>query len=78
MLEKDGDLAEIQKIYDSEINFGFECFWDADFRVWLGDKANGILAEDNLLTLPEIVPWLKKIILEHLPGSAYAKTLRTR
>ena len=37
--------AELQRIYDSEIN-AVTWFWDGGFTVRLGDKMNGFLAEE--------------------------------
>jgi len=38
-----GNFTEelIHRIYDSEINFKIQCFWDTGFDVYLGDELNG-------------------------------------
>jgi hypothetical protein len=40
--------AELQRIYDSEINVEIGWFWDGGIDVRLGDKMNGYLAEENV------------------------------
>jgi hypothetical protein len=70
------DLAvELQKIYDSEINVRIGWFWDCGVEVMLGDQANGYLAEENVQTVDEILPWLQEAIAHFFPNSAYAASL---
>lgn len=64
---------ELQKIYDSEINFEISCFWDSRFKVRLGDPYNGWIDEDVFVSLDEVVGVLREMIFEHLPDSGYAK-----
>jgi hypothetical protein len=33
--------GKLQALYDSEINFRIECFWDGGFNWQLGDELNG-------------------------------------
>jgi hypothetical protein len=40
--------AELQKIYDSEINVRINWFWDGGIEVHLGDEMNGYVAEETL------------------------------
>ena len=40
--------AELQRIYDSEINVEIGWSWDGGIDVRLGDKMNGYLAEENV------------------------------
>jgi hypothetical protein len=40
--------AELQKIYDSEINVEIGWFWDGGIDVRLGDRLNAYLAEENV------------------------------
>src|SRR4051794_41297797 len=35
----------LQDLYDSEINYTIATFWDAGFRVMLGDDLDGFIAE---------------------------------
>ena len=59
MLRVNMDLAsELQRIYDSEINAEITWFWDGGFTVSLGDKMNGFLAEEDVNSVAEILPWL--------------------
>jgi hypothetical protein len=39
--------AELQKIYDSEINLRISWLWDGGIDVRLGDGTNGYLAEER-------------------------------
>jgi hypothetical protein len=62
---------ELQKIYDSEINVSISWMWDAGIDVKLGGEMNGFLAEGNVKTVNDILPWLQKAIAEHLDESTY-------
>jgi hypothetical protein len=73
-----GDLAvELQKIYDSEINVEISWFWDAGVDIRLGDKVNGYLAEQNVPSVAEILPWLQEAIAHFYPTSTYARSLES-
>ena len=50
--------AELQKIYDSEINIRIGWLWDDGIEVRLGDEVNGFLAEESVGSIADIVPWL--------------------
>ena len=52
--------AELQRIYDSEINVEIGWLWDGGIDVRLGDEMNGFLAEGNVGSVDEIVPWLQE------------------
>src|SRR5689334_22677694 len=70
------DLAtELQKIYDSEINLEIGWLWDGGIEVRLGDRMNGYLAEENLKSVADIVPWLQEAIAHFYPQSEYAASL---
>ena len=69
-----GFAAELQKIYDSEINVRISWLWDGGIDVRLGDD-NGYLAEENVRSMREIVPWLQEAIAHFYPHSAYAASL---
>lgn len=71
-------MNELQKIYDSEINFKISTFWDGGFDIALGDELNGIEAKTTVDVADDIVPWLKENFLEHFPNSEYAKDLKLR
>jgi len=64
--------AELQKIYDSEINIEIGWLWDGGIDVRLGDKMNGYLAEENVSSVAEILPWLQEAIAHFYPTSTYA------
>jgi len=72
------DLAEeLQKIYDSEINLRISWLWDGGIDLRLGDEMNGYLAEENVASMAEIVPWLQEAIAHFYPNSSYAGTLHS-
>jgi hypothetical protein len=50
----------LQELYDREINFKIETFWDGGFDVALGDQANGYKAQALVYTFDEAVEWLVK------------------
>jgi len=35
----------LERLYTAEINAGIASFWDAGYRVWIGDESNGIKRE---------------------------------
>jgi len=47
--------AELQKIYDSEINIRIGWLWDGGIQVRLGDDMNGYLAEEYVNSVAEIL-----------------------
>jgi hypothetical protein len=55
-------VAELQKIYDSEINIRISWLWGGGIDVWIGDDMNGYLAQDTVASAAEIVPWLQEAI----------------
>ena len=52
--------AELQKIYDSEINLRISWLWDGGIDVQLSDEMNGYLAEENVRSVNEIIPCLQQ------------------
>lgn len=48
--------AELQKIYDSEINLRISWLWDGGIEVRLGDEVNGFLAEQTVELVADVVP----------------------
>lgn len=40
-------VAILQTLYNNEINFRISCFWDAGFRIEIGDEINGFKASDD-------------------------------
>lgn len=51
-------LHPLQQLYDNEINFKIETFWDNGFNVAIGDQMNGYKAETTVETFDEAVKWL--------------------
>ena len=70
------DLAEeFQLIYESEINLAITWLWDGGIDIRLGDAVNGFLAEENVRTMAEILPWIQEAIAHFYPSSDYAQSL---
>lgn len=67
--------AELQKIYDSEINIRISWLWDGGIEIWIGDDANGYLAQENVPSIEDIAPWLQEAITHFYPMSPYARSL---
>jgi ribosomal protein L37AE/L43A len=67
--------AELQRIYDSEINIRIGWMWDAGIEVRLGDEMNGFKAEETVPAAEEILAWLQEAIAHFYPESTYAKSL---
>lgn len=66
----------LQDLYDSEINFSIVTFWDAGFRVMLGDDLNGYVAESRVQSFADAVRWLATAALQHYPESKFAGKYR--
>jgi hypothetical protein len=71
----DGFGHRTTEIYDSEINIEIGWFWDGGIDVRLGDKMNGYLAEENVSSVAEVLPWLQEAIAHFFPSSEYAQSL---
>ena len=67
--------AELQRIYDSEINVEISWFWDGGIFLRLGDKMNGFLAEEEVDSVADVLPWLQEAIARFYPHSSYAQSL---
>lgn len=67
--------AELQKIYDSEINLRIGWLWDGGIEVRIGDDANGFIAAETVASATEILPWLQEAIAHFYPASTYAASL---
>jgi len=67
--------AELQAIYDSEINVEIAWLWDGGFTVRLGDQLNGFHAEETVATVAEMIPWLQEAIAHFYPASTYSQGL---
>ena len=69
-------ITVMQHLYRSGINCGMKSFYDAGFKVWLGDEANGIKAEQEF-SVDELDraagAWLDEAARKHYPDSLYAR-----
>lgn len=66
----------LQDLYDSEINYTIATFWDAGFRVMLGDDVDGFIAQTRASTFTQAVQWLALAAIAHHPRSEFAKKYR--
>lgn len=72
--ERPADALTIpQALYDSEINFEIEPFWDGGFYVRLGDHMNGYKAEGDCRSYIEALEQLRDWAISHYPQSTFAK-----
>ncbi len=60
----------IQDLYEHEINCSVLTFFDAGYKVQIGDPWNGYKATAELPTWAEAEAWLLKTAMEHYPGFA--------
>ncbi|MFZ5717386.1 MAG: hypothetical protein ACOY3N_31540 [Bradyrhizobium sp.] len=65
----DNSARVLQDLYDSEINFAIIAFWDAGFKVMLGDEVNGFSATERVNNFPDAIEWLRTRTLEQHPES---------
>jgi len=72
-LETMTQMKILQNLYDSEINFSIQTFWDGGFDVKLGDHMNGFSASTTVETAEEIIDWLHISTIKHFPDSQYTK-----
>ena len=67
--------AELQRIYDSELNIEISWLWDGGIDLRLGDRMNGFLAEENVSSIADVIGWFQEAIAHFYPDSTYAKNL---
>jgi hypothetical protein len=65
----------LQALYDSEINWKLECFWDSGFQWALGSEYAGFIATGTENTRAEAVTALTTAALKHYPRSEFAKLI---
>lgn len=63
----------LQEIYESEINFYIETFWDGGMDVRLGDSLNGFKEIETFDTFNEAVEFLVDSVIKHFPHSDFVK-----
>jgi hypothetical protein len=56
----------LQQLYDQEIHFKIETFWDGGFEVALVDPMNGYMVGRNVKTFDQAVDWLVEHAEKHL------------
>ena len=66
-----GMQAELQKIYDSEINIEISWRDAGPIAVKLGNEFYGFAAEASVGNMSEVLPWLQKAIHDHFSLSKY-------
>ena len=58
----------LQQLYEREINFKIEAFWDGGFDVALGDALNDYKAQSNTKFFADAVGWLVDAAAIHFPN----------
>lgn len=60
----------VDRLYTSEINVGFQSFWDGGFTVWVGDHINGEVARRACQPggWEAAAEWLDLVARAHYPG----------
>ena len=64
---------ELQKIYDSEINYSISSFWDDGFLVELGDHFNGFKKSKTVKGIKNVVLCLIRWCIDEFPNSSYSQ-----
>jgi hypothetical protein len=65
----------LQRLYDSEINFKIETFWDGGFDWWLGDALNRYQEKGNAKTYSDAVAALLSAAIHHYPDSTFVANI---
>lgn len=66
--------AKLQALYDAEVNFAIETFWDAGFKAKLGDPMNGWRTEGEFRSLDEAADWLLREAALEFPPAQVSST----
>lgn len=69
-------MSVLQDIYDCEINFRVQTFWDGGFEIDLGDEMNGLKDGATVRRWGEVEPWLMAAVIKHYPDSLFTKMYR--
>ena len=69
-------LDMLAEVYDSEINWAMESFWDGGYTVKLGDEMNGFKEEWQADTIAHALWRLPGAIERHYPESDFVKRRR--
>jgi len=65
-----------EDLYESEINWSVQTFWDNGYDVLVGDDCNGWVAENNVDTWVEVEQWLQDTAIRCFPHSEFADKYR--
>jgi hypothetical protein len=65
--------AILSDLYESEINVSMSWFWDGGIDVKIGDPLNGYRAESKVVTVAEVVFWLRDQACTLYPDSEFAR-----
>ena len=66
-------MDELQALYNSEINFEINCFYDDGFNWGLGDFLNGWKAQGKSPTLKQAITDLFEAVVKTYPDSDWVK-----
>ena len=68
----------LERLYNSEINFSVETFWDGGYNWKLGDEMNGWKEHGNCDTFAELENVITEAAIRCYPGSGFAISERNR
>ena len=63
--------AELQKVYDSEINIEISWIGDGPVVVKLGNEFTGFDEETTVSKISDVLPWLQDAIQQHFSKSKH-------
>ena len=68
-------METLKALYDSEINFKLETFWDSGVDWELGDRLNGVKARGLADSIDEAVEELAAAARVHFPASVFSRAV---
>ena len=68
---------ELQKIYEAKIGVSITWLWDGGVDVRLLDRSGEFIAETQVETVGDVLPWLEVAIGTHCPNARYQRGYQT-
>ena len=68
---------ELEKIQEAKIGVSITWLWDGGVDVRVLDRSGAFIAETNVETVAEILPWLEAVIAKDCPTAAYGRGYQT-
>ena len=77
-MENMGTLEEeLQKIYEAKIGVSITWLWDGGVDLRLLDRSGEFMAETQVETVGDVLPWLEVAIGTHCPNARYQRGYQT-